>query len=86
MKEVATYLTILRTVVRLDRPVVDMTGIDGSFDFTLNYTDPNADPADAISNPPILRFVEFQLGLKLVPRKAPLEYFVVDHAERPSEN
>ncbi len=89
LRELATYLTILRTLVHLDMPVVDMTGIDGSFDLTLNYADPGADPADraaAISNPPIFRFVESQLGLKLVPRKASLEYFIVGHAERASEN
>jgi uncharacterized protein (TIGR03435 family) len=30
--------------------------------------------------------IQRQLGLKLVPARAPLEILVIDHAEKPSEN
>ncbi len=67
LQELATYLTTVRSLVHLDMQVVDMTGIDGSFDFTLSYTDTSAaepgTPTEAKFDPPIFRNVENQLGL-----------------------
>jgi uncharacterized protein (TIGR03435 family) len=67
-----------------ERPVVDRTGIEGTFDFTL------ATAAAAIlqdDGPSIFTLIQEQLGLKVEPRKALLEIIAVDHAERvPSEN
>jgi len=46
-------------------------------------------PADAASDPPgssVFAAVQ-QLGLKLEPRKAPIDFIVVDHLEKiPTEN
>lgn len=71
----------------LDRPVVDQTGLTGTYDLKLVYTpdlrsNREPDPAD-IS---IFTAVQNQLGLKLVPQKAPVEILVVDHVEKPTEN
>ena len=66
----------------LDRPVLDRTGLDGSYDFAFAYdsSDPGRDLAASI-------VVSIQgLGLKLEPGKGPFETIVVDHAERPSAN
>ena len=41
---------------------------------------------DTPSSPTIFAALEDQLGLKLVPAKAPVDVLVVDHIERPSEN
>jgi uncharacterized protein (TIGR03435 family) len=78
----------------LGLPVVDRTGLDGSFTFTLKWTperkliekpDGKAPAVDA--PPPILEALQEQLGLKLEKRKAPLEVVIVDRAERvPTEN
>jgi len=69
-----------------DRPVLDRTGLTGTYDFTLEwnpaYGTPNPDP-DA---PSIFTALQEQLGLKLEPQKAPVEVFAIDHAEKPSEN
>jgi uncharacterized protein (TIGR03435 family) len=77
----------------LDREVTDGTGLDGSYDFTLDYAPddhllkrviPDAQPDDTA--PALFTALQEQLGLKLEPHKGPVEVFVIDHAERPSEN
>ena len=51
---------------------------------------PDQGPFDAIivsaGGPRIPQALKDQLGLKLVPRKGPVEFFVVDHVEHPSAN
>ena len=74
----------------LDRPVIDMTGVEGLFDFTLRYATrgffPVLDPPEDATQPSI--FLAFQdIGLKLEPRKAPVECIVIDQAMQvPTEN
>ena len=70
----------------LRSPVVDKTGLTGTYDFTLKFG-PITQPAVSDSNvPTLLDAVQDQLGLKLVLGKGPLEVIVVDHIERPSRN
>jgi uncharacterized protein (TIGR03435 family) len=70
----------------VDRPVVDRTSLTGKYDFTLEWSNPlaggNADSTAAS----IFTAVQEQLGLKLEPRRAPIDVLVIDHAELPSEN
>jgi uncharacterized protein (TIGR03435 family) len=82
---------------QMDRPVLDMTGLDGVYDFTLQYT-PETQPQvtgdgqspaapDLAAGPSIFTALQEQLGLKLESRKAPVEILVIDHAEKePTEN
>jgi uncharacterized protein (TIGR03435 family) len=71
----------------VDRPVVDKTGLTGTYDYRLEAT-----PESRIDNNPelsdirVFTAVQEQLGLKLVSQKAPVEVLVVDHMEKPSEN
>jgi uncharacterized protein (TIGR03435 family) len=76
----------------LHMPVVDRTGINGFFDFTL---DPNRFAAQEGDETPfrreelgerVIAAVREQLGLRLEKQKAPLEITIIDHAERPAEN
>ena len=81
----------------MDRPVIDMTGLAGGYDFTLTYTaDPpsnlppdakikNGEPID-LSGPTIFQAVRQQLGLRLEARKGPVPVMVIEHIERPSRN
>ena len=69
----------------MDRPIVDMTGIEGLFDITLDWT-PDASALSADGGPSILTAVQEQLGLRLEPRRSPVEGIVIDHIERPSAN
>jgi uncharacterized protein (TIGR03435 family) len=62
-----------------DRPVMDKTGLAGTYDYKLNWS---SDP-DGLSLPIAL---QEQLGLKLEPQKAPIEMLIVDRAQKPSAN
>ena len=66
-----------------ERLVEDRTGLSGEFDFELYATRDVSEP-----NPFIAPFAPAlpQLGLKLESQKGPVEVFVVDRAEKPSEN
>ena len=81
---------------RLDRPVIDQTGLGRFYDFKLEWTpEPPANlgirgGAEAnlppTNGPDIFTALREQLGLKLESRKGPVEVMVIDHVESPSEN
>jgi uncharacterized protein (TIGR03435 family) len=75
------------------RPVIDETGLDQSYDFTLSFVPqlpPNVSrdslPAEMQNLPSIFDALKQQLGLKLEPQKGPIEYYVIDNVEKPSAN
>jgi len=87
--------------LNLGRPVIDRTGLHGTYDFTLQWTPaPNEGGPDAIglparaeppratdsSGPSIFTALQEQLGLKLEPTKGPVDILVIERVERPSEN
>jgi uncharacterized protein (TIGR03435 family) len=78
-------LSILASNVgnQLGRIVLDKTGLQGKYDWTLVW-DP--DPAPDSTNPSIFTALQEQLGLKLDPQKGPMETLVIDNADHPSEN
>ena len=71
------------------RPVFDKTGLNGNYDFTLEWVNRKlsaaSDPGltDGLS---LFTALQEQLGLKLESSTAPFDTVVIDHAERPSEN
>lgn len=68
----------------LGRKVVNKTGLEGGYDFTLDYAPDGADPSD--TRPSIFTALEEQLGLKLEPARGPVDVIVIDHIERPTAN
>jgi len=76
---------------RQGMPAVDKTGLTGTFDFTLDYV-PDPPPGAAPAAPADTggatgwEAMTEQLGLKLVPGRAPVEVYVLDAAERPEAN
>jgi len=79
------------------RTVVDRTGIQGHFEITLPPwrpvnmlgTQPIVDDREPIPDPndaSIFNILQEQLGLRLESSRAPIDIYVVDHLERPSEN
>lgn len=67
------------------RQVVNQTGLAGRFDFDLKWTG-GMGPAQDGDAPSLFTAMQEQLGLKLVPVKAPLEIVVIDRIERPTAN
>lgn len=80
---VADLTFLLRT--QSGRPMIDKTGLTGTFDFELAWASGNPPPPDA-AEPSIFTAIQEQLGLKLEPVRAPFDTIVIDSAERPSEN
>jgi uncharacterized protein (TIGR03435 family) len=78
------------------RLIVDKTGLAGRYDISLKWTPLQAvaasggegasTPASGGEGVSFFTAIEEQLGLKLVPAKAPGQVLVIDHIERPSEN
>jgi uncharacterized protein (TIGR03435 family) len=80
----------------LDRPVVDRTGLQGRFDFTLSWTPDESQyrqagiqvppaPADA-KLPGLFTAIQEQIGLRFESVTAPVEVIVIDSVEKPSQN
>jgi bla regulator protein blaR1 len=83
----------------LDRAVVNETGLDADYDFKLDWN-PDAEAPPSLdgagsslgsSRPAqeglsIFSALQDQLGLKLEPRKEPVNLVIVDKVERPSPN
>jgi|SRR5271157_1654696 len=81
-KKATLALIAQRLAQQVGRPVFDRTGIQGEFDFKVDYAiDDNPE-----SGPSIFAAVQQQLGLKLEATKGPLETLVIEHAEKPSGN
>ena len=79
------------------QPVVDKTGLEGRWDFTMRWTpdetqfadvpEPVPHPADEANEPPpLFTAIQKQLGLKLEAQKADVPVLVVDHVDHPSPN
>lgn len=85
----------------LGRKVVDKTGLQDRYDFTLHWTPERltpvlagaadntqgpAAPALDSSGPTIYTALQEQLGLRLEPQKGPVETLIIESIEKPSEN
>jgi uncharacterized protein (TIGR03435 family) len=88
-----TDLVQFMSAFRLDRPIVENTGLAGTYNFTLTIASPGGDPSQAAGDikrsmaqggSAIFMDAVAPLGLKLDPQKALTDVLVVDHAERPS--
>lgn len=59
------------------RPLLDRTGLTGTFDADMQWT------PEAGDGPSFVTALQEQLGLRLEPAKTSLDYLVIDHVERP---
>jgi uncharacterized protein (TIGR03435 family) len=82
----------------MGKEVIDKTGFTGRFALHLEFAmddalagipnpvGPSSQPADVNDRPSIRTALQEQLGLKLQPSTGPVDVFVIDHVERPTEN
>ena len=77
---------------QLDRAVVNNTGLEGRYNFRLQWTPEPGPPAadgrvlDDSFGPSLFTALQEQLGLHLKSTKGPMEVLIIDRADRPSEN
>jgi uncharacterized protein (TIGR03435 family) len=81
---------------QLGRPVVNHTGLEGNFDYKMEWTpDPSPSiPSDSPEGaaaadpggPSLAAALLEQLGLRLESKKAPVEIIVIDRVSKPTEN
>jgi uncharacterized protein (TIGR03435 family) len=95
MEQIAGGLEQIGTLMGgLDHlPILDRTGLIGRFDINLEFLRqskvPSSPTADSTPEDPAPTFVEAlktQAGLRLVKQTGPVDIFVIDHVEPPSEN
>lgn len=76
---------------RLDRRVIDRSGLEGIFDFEIVFRSlqlrAGFEGTDVTATAPdLFTALQEQLGLRLEPTRGPVDVFVVDHLERPDPN
>lgn len=93
LSEVADLLTQIATRMNLP-PVIDMTGLKGRYNFTVNASDflqslsaGNAAPDPSAIMVGVIEILQEQLGLRAELRKTLTDVLIVDRAEKlPTEN
>jgi uncharacterized protein (TIGR03435 family) len=66
------------TLAMFGDPVIDKTGLAGTYDFTLAW--------DETDGPTLATALQEQLGLKFESQKVPVPFFIIESAKKPSEN
>ena len=62
----------------LDRPVIDKTGLPGAYNFALSW--------DETPGPSLVTALPEQLGLRFESERVPVSLFVIDSAQKPTQN
>lgn len=80
----------------ISKPIVDRTGLRGSFDYTLEWSGHGprtpapagavAIPSQETDGPSFVRALREQLGVRLVPARTTVHIPVITHVKRPSGN
>ena len=74
-------LTFLLTR-RMDRPVLDLTGLKGVYDYTLDLSGLGRPGDENPPGPSIFSAIQHDLGFKLEARKEPVQILIIDHVEK----
>jgi uncharacterized protein (TIGR03435 family) len=92
----ARALGALPAITSFNRPVTNLTRLEGFYDFEFSFSNEfgsgaaspsgNAAAANPGDEPALFTALQEQLGLKLNPQRATLDVLIVDSIERPTEN
>jgi uncharacterized protein (TIGR03435 family) len=77
------FTSFLMGFVIVDREIVDRTGLDGKYNFSVTFGS-NSDPEERYAD--IFNAIKTQLGLRLVDTKTPIDVIIVDSVQRPTDN
>jgi uncharacterized protein (TIGR03435 family) len=94
---IGDFINFMTRNVKLDRPMIDRTGITGRYDFTLDWTPGDSQfggtggklappPENSGTLPSLYTAIQEQLGLRLEATKAAADVLVIDRVEKPSNN
>jgi uncharacterized protein (TIGR03435 family) len=86
MEELSKFLPAFPSI---NTTVVDKTGLQGGYDFTVLYQLANVaavQSAEVASRPLFNQAFEQQTGIKLVKTQGPVEVLIVESVERPTDN
>jgi bla regulator protein blaR1 len=88
-----TFANWIPLLEPLDRPLVNLTGLTGTYDFEVVFTPPwkmpkmeRSDTQLDLTGPTFLEGLKDDLGLTLISTHAPVQTLVIDHVEQPSPN
>ena len=77
----------------VDRPVLDKTGLTGTYDFAIEFTPqiegstpPGAVQQRDLTGPTAVEAIRDQLGLRLEPQTGPIDFLIIDYVEAPLAN
>ena len=77
----------------MDGPVLDRTGLTGTFDFAIEFAPPPSNPfgpgaksRPAPAAPTFVEALKEQLGLRLEPLTGPFDVLVIGNIEEPLAN
>ena len=82
MADLASLLSTRIAPSFIELPVIDHTGLRGSYDIRLDWVPRQLADSDAGAGATIFEALDKQLGLKLEKRKEPRPVIVIDHIER----
>jgi uncharacterized protein (TIGR03435 family) len=91
--EAALMTDLIDKLTRLlGSPVVNNTGLEGNYDFKLEWTPdlgpsaPDGQPVETSVGPSLFSALQQQLGLRLEATRGPVDVLVIDYVDKPSEN
>ena len=73
----------------MEAPILNETGLDGKYDFTLDFTSylpPDMHAMTGEATGILIAALQGELGLKLEGARAMFDVMVIDHVEKPSDN
>ncbi|MEK6397179.1 MAG: TIGR03435 family protein, partial [Terriglobus sp.] len=83
----ASSIQTMTGIAVVTRPVVDRTGLNGLYDFSLTRIDvPGGEETASENAANFVDALKQQLGLRLEKARAPLTFWIVDRVEKPTDD